>query len=371
MTEADARHMAHALALGRRGLGRTWPRPSVGCVIVRDGRVIARGRTDADGHAEAHALHAAGEAARGATAYVSLEPCAHHGRTPPCAEALVAAGVARVVTALEDPDPRVSGRGHAILRAAGITVETGVMADVARRDHAGFLMRTTLGRPFVTLKLAMSLDGRIATATGESRWITGPGARRAVHGLRLRHDAVMVGGGTARMDDPALTVRGFGAVPQPVRVVVTRLLDVPLMGQLARTATEVPVWLCHGPDARPETRQAWEGLGARLIACRLTAGRVDPVSMLQALGGAGLNSVFCEGGGQLAASLLANDLVDELQVFSAGLTLGAEGHPGIGALGVDRLSAAPRFELQDVVVEAGDVRHIWARRSVQEQDLDG
>ena len=174
--------MAHALALGRRGLGHVWPNPAVGCVLVQGARVVGRGWTRPGGrpHAEAVALSQAGDAARGATAYVSLEPCAHHGRTPPCAEALVAAGVARVVTAIEDPDPRVAGRGHEILRSAGIIVETGIEVEAARRDQAGFLSRVTRGRPLMTLKLATSLDGRIATASGESRWITGPEARRAL-----------------------------------------------------------------------------------------------------------------------------------------------------------------------------------------------
>ncbi|MFW2543293.1 bifunctional diaminohydroxyphosphoribosylaminopyrimidine deaminase/5-amino-6-(5-phosphoribosylamino)uracil reductase RibD [Primorskyibacter sp. 2E107] len=363
MSEADRHHMAHALALGRRGMGKCWPNPAVGCVIVRDGRVVGRGWTQLGGrpHAETEALAMAGAAAKGATAYVTLEPCSHHGKTPPCAQALIKAGIARVVAAAPDSDPRVSGKGFAMLRDAGITVETGLLADEALRDHAGFLLRTEHERPWLTLKLAMSLDGRIATATGESRWITGPDARRAVHALRNTHDAVMVGGGTARADDPSLTVRGFGAVPQPVRVVVSRFLDLPLMGQLARTAQDVPVWVCHGPDADPQFLRTWEGLGARLLPCRVQGGRVDPASVLSALGKAGLTRIFCEGGGQLAASLLASDLVDELQVFSAGMTLGAEGHPGIGALGVERLSEAPRFQLVDFSVEGRDIRHIWRR----------
>jgi diaminohydroxyphosphoribosylaminopyrimidine deaminase/5-amino-6-(5-phosphoribosylamino)uracil reductase len=212
----DERWMGLALALGRRGMGRVWPNPAVGCVIVRDGRVLGRGWTTDGGrpHAETQALAQAGDA-RGAVAYVTLEPCAHYGRTPPCAGALVAAGVARVVVATGDPDPRVAGRGLAILREAGIAVATGVREGEARRDHAGFLLRVTQARPFVTLKLAASLDGRIATASAESRWITGPAARTTVHAMRARHDAVMVGGGTARADDPLLTVRGMGARPQP------------------------------------------------------------------------------------------------------------------------------------------------------------
>ncbi len=355
--------MAHALGLGRRGMGKCWPNPAVGCVIVKDGRVVGRGWTQPGGrpHAEPEALSMAGEAARGATAYVTLEPCSHHGQTPPCAEALIKAGVARVVAAVSDSDPRVSGQGFEMLRAAGVEVETGVCAEEALHDLNGFFLKTEQGRPWVTLKLAMSVDGRIATATGESQWITGPAARRAVHALRNTHDAVMVGGGTARADDPSLTVRGFGAVKQPVRVVVSRFLDLPLMGQLARTAKEVPVWICHGPNANSEALQTWRGLGAELLPCRLTGGRVDPAALMSALGAAGLTRVFCEGGGQLAASLLAADLVDELHVFTAGMALGAEGHPGIGALGVDRLAHAPRFSLVDSSVEGEDIHHVWRR----------
>ncbi|MFN3293016.1 MAG: bifunctional diaminohydroxyphosphoribosylaminopyrimidine deaminase/5-amino-6-(5-phosphoribosylamino)uracil reductase RibD, partial [Gemmobacter sp.] len=209
--------MAHALALARRGLGRVWPNPSVACVIVQGGRVVGRGVTAPGGrpHAEPQALAQAGAAARGATAYVTLEPCAHHGRTPPCAAALVAAGVARVVSALQDPDPRVSGGGHGMLRAAGIAVTTGVLAAEAAALQRGFLTRVTQGRPMVTLKLALSLDGRIATATGESRWITAAPARARVHLMRACHDAVLVAGGTARADDPELTVRGLGVAHQP------------------------------------------------------------------------------------------------------------------------------------------------------------
>lgn len=355
--------MAHALALGRRGMGQCWPNPAVGCVLVRDGRVVGRGWTQPGGrpHAETEALRMAGEAARGATAYVTLEPCAHHGATPPCCEALAAAGIARVVAPFFDADSRVDGQGFDFLRKNGIEVTTGVGAEQARVDHAGFFFRVSTGRPWVTLKLAMTLDGRIATATGESRWITGPAARHAVHALRASHDAVMVGAGTARADDPQLTVRGFGDHRQPVRIVVSRLIDVPLMSHLARTATQVPVWLCHGSDARSELKTAWQGLGARLVPVPVTAGRVDPAALLQALGAEGLTRVFCEGGGQLAASLLLNDLVDELHVFSAGVMLGAEGHPAVGALGVDRLAEAPRFTLVDVLEEGGDVRHVWRR----------
>lgn len=355
--------MALALSLGRRGQGTCWPNPSVGCVIVRDGRIIGRGWTQPGGrpHAETEALAQAGAAAKSATAYVSLEPCSHHGKTPPCAEALIAAGVARVVSAIEDSDPRVAGQGFAMLREAGIEVTTGVLAEQAAHDHAGFFLKTEQGRPFVTLKLASSFDGRIATETGHSQWITGPNARRVVHAMRASHDAVMVGAGTARVDDPTLTVRNMGVQHQPLRVVVSRHLDIPLMGQLARTASEIPVWLCHGPHPDPDRARAWEGLGARLIPCALDGHHVDAADLLQQLGQAGLTRVFCEGGSALAGSLLASDLVDELVGFTAGLTIGAEGLSAVGALGLDTLDAAPRFDLIETRVIGGDILHRWGR----------
>ena len=356
--------MAHALALGRRGMGRCWPNPAVGCVIVNKGRVVGRGWTQPGGrpHAEPVALKMAGTAARGATVYVTLEPCSHHGKTPPCADALVAAGVSRVVAALRDDDPRVSGQGFARLRAADITVDTGVLAVEAAQDLAGFFKKTNVGQPWVTLKLATSFDGRIATATGESQWITAPSARREVHAQRLRHDAVMVGAGTARADDPSLTVRGFGDVPQPLRIVASRRIDIPLTGQLARTAKDVPLWICHGPDAPSDLKDAWSGLGARLLPCRVSGRQLDPVSMLQALGVAGLTRVFCEGGGALAGALLGANLVDELIGFTAGIAIGAEGLPAIGAMGIDRLSTAPRFDLVETRACGVDVLHRWVAR---------
>ncbi len=361
MSADDIRWMSLALSLGRRGLGKVWPNPAVGCVLVKEGRVVGRGWT-ADGgrpHAEARALaHAAG-AAEGATAYVSLEPCAHHGRTPPCAEALVAAGITRVITALTDPDPRVAGQGHAILRRSGVEVANGILGDTARREQAGFLSRIEHGRPMVTLKLATSFDGRIATSTGESRWITGPEARRWVHGQRARHDAVLVGAGTARADDPALTVRGLGAIRQPVRIVAARRLDLPAHGRLARGEGAGPLWLLHGATGAAE-RAAWEDR-ARLFEVPEANGSLDPAGMLSALAGAGLTRVFCEGGGALAASLLQAGLVDRLIGVTAGLALGEGGRPSIGALSCSTLSDAPRFRLADTAEIGGDVLHEWER----------
>lgn len=359
----DTRYMALALSLGRRGLGHVWPNPAVGCVIVKDGRIVGRGWTQPGGrpHAEVVALAQAGEAARGATAYVTFEPCAHHGKTPPCADALVAAGIARVVVALIDPDPRVNGQGIALLRGAGVEVVDGVLTEAARADQAGFLSRVTAGRPAVTLKLASSFDGRIATASGESQWITGPAARREVHALRMRHDAVMIGAGTARADDPALTVRGIGAARQPVRVVLSRTLDLPQGGQLAASARDVPLWLVHGIDADPGAVATWRALGAELLPVSVAHGQIDPAAALAALGERGLTRVFCEGGGALAASLLAAGLVDTLIGFTAGLALGAEGRPAISALGVASLAEAPHFTLAQIRAVGGDVMHVWRR----------
>ena len=365
MTRHDARFMAHALALGRRGLGQVAPWPSVGCVIVRGGRVVGRGRSDrvTMRHAERVALDQAGDLARGATVYVTLEPCAHHGNTPPCADALIAASVARVVVAAGDPNPLVAGAGLRRLRAAGIAVTEGVGAAEAGEDHRGFLTLMRDARPMVTLKLAASLDGRIATATGESRWITGPQSRRLVHGMRLDHDAVMVGGGTARADDPELTVRGFGDVLQPTRIVASRGLNLSDGGRLAGAAG--PLWLLHGDrpgDVRPGVAEGWAERGARLVPVAVArGGQLDPAAIVAALGRRGLTRVLCEGGGQFAASLLQAGLVDRLVLFSGGLTLGAEGQPAIGALGLDRLDGAPRFRLVRCARAGGDVVQYWGR----------
>ncbi|MGQ0566941.1 MAG: bifunctional diaminohydroxyphosphoribosylaminopyrimidine deaminase/5-amino-6-(5-phosphoribosylamino)uracil reductase RibD [Gemmobacter sp.] len=361
MTDED--HMAHALVLAARGLGRTWPNPAVGCVIVQGGRVVGRGWTQPGGrpHAERDALDQAGPLARGATAYVTLEPCAHHGHTPPCAEALIAAGIARVVSATTDPDPRVAGRGHALLRAAGITVTEGVLEPQARRLNAGFFHRVKQGRPLVTLKLAMSLDGRIANAKGESRWITGPPARRAVHAMRAAHDAVMIGIGTALADDPDLTVRDLGVTHQPLRIVLDTHLRLPATSRLARTARDLPVWVCHGPEADPAAGDHLTDLGLRLIPCTATADRIDLPDALRHLGTAGLTRVFCEGGGTLAAALIAADLADRLVAFQAGHIFGATGTPAIGPRDAAPLGL-PDFMLDAIDrIGADSVAH-WSRR---------
>jgi diaminohydroxyphosphoribosylaminopyrimidine deaminase/5-amino-6-(5-phosphoribosylamino)uracil reductase len=354
--------MAHALRLAARGLGNVWPNPAVGCVIVRDGKIVGRGWTQPGGrpHAEVRALQQSGPLAEGATVYVTLEPCAHHGQTPPCAEALIAAKVARVVTALTDPDPRVSGKGHAMLRAAGIAVTEGVLGPEATHLNAGFLKRVTEGLPFVTLKLAASLDGRTATATGESRWITGPLSRRKVHAMRLSHDAVMVGSGTALTDDPDLTARDMGAVRQPIRIVLDRLLKHSPESRLGRTAKDHPVWLLHGPAAPQAVRSAWESTGATLIEAPEKNGHHDLKAALQLLAKKGLTRILSEGGSTLAAALIKARLVDELAFFTGGALIGAEGHPALGPLLLGALSDAPRPRLRETRSLGPDLYSLWS-----------
>ncbi|MGL6209607.1 MAG: bifunctional diaminohydroxyphosphoribosylaminopyrimidine deaminase/5-amino-6-(5-phosphoribosylamino)uracil reductase RibD [Paracoccaceae bacterium] len=356
--------MTHALGLAARGLGTVWPNPAVGCVIVQGTRVVGRGWTQPGGrpHAEAMALTQAGPLAKGATAYVTLEPCSHHGKTPPCAEALIAYGIARVVTAITDPDPRVAGRGHAMLRAAGIIVTEAILAAEAARLNAGFLKRVTQGLPMVTLKLATTLDGRIATATGESRWITGPQARRATHMLRLTHDAVMVGAGTARADNPDLTARDLGASHQPIRILLDPRLTHSPQSRLAQTAQNSPVWLLHATAAPTPARESWIATGAHLIETPATpSGQIDLPAALTQLAAKGLTRILCEGGGTLAASLIRASLVDDLITYTAGAIIGSEGHPALGALHLATLSSAPRLRLLSTRRIGQDTETHWSR----------
>lgn len=355
--------MRVALALARRSLGRAWPNPAVGCILVNGGAVVGRGWTQVGGrpHAEAVALAQAGAAARGATAYVTLEPCAHHGVTPPCAGSLASAGVARVVSALRDPDPRVAGGGHQMLRDAGIDLTTGVLEAEASALNAGYLKRQTLGQPCLTLKLAATLDGRIATSSGESRWISAKPARERAHLLRAEHDAVLVGSGTTLADDPSLDVRLEGlAATSPVRVIADSRLSTPLDGRLGRSTPERPLWLLHGADAPADRRAAWEARGARLLETETGAdGKLAPSAMLSLLGAQGVTRVFCEGGGRLAAALIMAGLVDRLIWCSAGVAIGADGTPSIGALAGQILAEAPRFELERLEQVGPDVWSEW------------
>jgi len=343
----DLLHMRAALALARRGLGNAWPNPAVGCVLVKDGRVIGRGWTQPGGrpHAETEALRRAGEAARGATAYVTLEPCSHHGRTPPCCEALAEAGIARVVMAMRDPDPRVNGRGLAMLRGAGIAVEEGLLEAEARALNAGFFRRIQAGMPMVTLKLASTLDGRIATASGESRWITGAAARREVHALRARHDAILVGSGTVLADDPDLTCRIPGMERLPMlRVVADARLRTPPAARLVQGAQLAPVLIITAPGHPPAAQTPFIAAGADIVTVPAHAsGGLDLPSLLRALGRRGVTRVLAEGGAGLAAALLRQGLVDRLVWFHAPAVMGGDGHPALQGLRLAALSAMPRF----------------------------
>ncbi|MEM7188382.1 MAG: bifunctional diaminohydroxyphosphoribosylaminopyrimidine deaminase/5-amino-6-(5-phosphoribosylamino)uracil reductase RibD [Pseudomonadota bacterium] len=361
---SDARWMASALALARRSLGRTWPNPAVGCLIVRGGRLLARGHTAPGGrpHAETEALaraQAAGHETSGATAYVTLEPCAHHGKTPPCVDALITAGISRVVCPLEDPDPRVAGRGFAALRTAGLSVDVGCLAAEARELNAGFLSRIECNRPLVTLKLAATLDGRIATRTGESRWITGPAARRLVHLMRAEHDAVLIGAGTARADNPMLDVRGLGLASKPVRIVADSSLSLPLTGRLAATAGDQPLWVLHRTGAPADRAAALRGLGVETIEIETQDDRLSMPVALRALGGRGMTRILCEGGGQIAASLLSAGLVDQISLFSAGKVIGGDGLTAIGGFGLTALAEAPSFQLSATRPIGADTLSTW------------
>jgi diaminohydroxyphosphoribosylaminopyrimidine deaminase/5-amino-6-(5-phosphoribosylamino)uracil reductase len=338
--------MRAAIALSRRARGSTWPNPAVGCVIVRDGAIIAQGVTAPGGrpHAETQALAMAGAAARGATAYVTLEPCSHHGQTPPCADALIEAGIARVVVAAGDPDKRVNGAGIARLRNAGIEIITGVLEAEATEMLAGFFARVRLGRPRVTLKLAATLDGRIATATGESQWITGTPARKAAHALRGQHDAVLVGVGTVLADDPDLTCRIPGYAPHPcVRVIFDSHIRTPLMARVVSTAHDAPTWILHRDGADPARVAAMTAAGVRCIRVPRDEMGIQPAAALAALGHAGLTSVLAEGGASLAAALLRAGLVDRVAWFSAPSLIGGDGFPAVQAMGVADLRDMARF----------------------------
>jgi diaminohydroxyphosphoribosylaminopyrimidine deaminase / 5-amino-6-(5-phosphoribosylamino)uracil reductase len=334
---ADRRFMALALSLGRRGLGRTWPNPAVGAAIVKDGVIVGRGWTQPGGrpHAEVEALRRAGAAARGATMYVTLEPCSHHGKTPPCADAVIAAGIARVVSALEDPNPEVAGAGHGRLRAAGIAVEVGVGAEAARHDHAGHIRRMRDGRPHVMLKLAISADGKAGAAGRKPVAITGEAVRERVHLLRAHSDAIMVGIGTVLADDPLLTCRLPGmAKDSPVRVVADSMLRLPVHSRLVRSAYETPVWALTGLAAPQDSELI--PLGVEVLRSPQSTGRLDLKDGLECLAAKGITRLMVEGGPTLAAAFIAADLVDEAVLFHAPAIVGSD---GVDALATDAMEA--------------------------------
>src|SRR4051812_43843658 len=318
--DPDRRFMALALTLGRRGLGNAWPNPAVGAVVVKDGRLAGRGWTQPGGrpHAEVEALRRAGEAVRGATLYATLEPCSHHGRTPPCVDAIIAAGIARVVSALEDPNPKIAGEGHAMLREAGVTVTLGVCADEARRTHAGHISRVRNGRPHVMLKLAVSADGKAGLAGRRPATITGEAARDRVHLMRAMNDAVMTGIGTVLSDDPQLTCRLPGMEHRsPVRVVLDSALRQPPSSRLASSAARTLDWTFADETASQEKERALTDLGVEMLRVPGTNGRLDLAAVLSGLAGRGITRVMVEAGPILSAAFVTADLVDEVALFSS------------------------------------------------------
>jgi diaminohydroxyphosphoribosylaminopyrimidine deaminase/5-amino-6-(5-phosphoribosylamino)uracil reductase len=367
--EEDRRFMALALGLGRRGLGRTWPNPAVGAVIVRrDGDVpliVGRGWTQPGGrpHAEIEALRRAGEAARGATLYVTLEPCSHHGKSPPCADAVIAAGVARVLSALEDPNPEVAGAGHARLRAAGVAVEIGVGAEEARHDHAGHVQRMRDGRPHVALKLAISADGKVAAAGRRPVAITGEAVRDRVHLMRAQSDAVMIGIGTALADDPLLTCRLPGMeASSPVRIVLDAGLRLPLGSRLVRSARETPVWVIAGAGDSRDTERALAAEGVKVVRAADADGLLELASTLKLIAALGITRLMVEGGPTLAAALLAADLIDEAVLFHSPKVVGADGIDPLEGMPLAALTESPRLKCVAREAVGPDMRTVFERR---------
>jgi diaminohydroxyphosphoribosylaminopyrimidine deaminase / 5-amino-6-(5-phosphoribosylamino)uracil reductase len=348
---ADHAHMARALQLAARGLNTTSPNPRVGCVIVKDGRVVGEGWHARAGtpHAEVHALQAAGDAARGATVYVTLEPCSHHGRTPPCAEALVNAGVGRVVAAMSDPNPLVAGGGISMLTLAGIRAEVGLLESDARALNPGFISRMTRQRPWVRLKTASTLDGKTALANGASQWITGEAARADVQRLRARACAILTGSGTVLADDPRMNVRGFDIGRQPLRVVVDSALRTP-----AGAAILPALIACHHAD--PRLRAALEQAGAEVIELPGADGRVDLAALLALLAQRGVNELHVEAGAALNGALLAAGQVDEWAAYLAPMAVGDSARGLFAQPPLEALADAARFKLADVRQVGGDLR---------------
>ena len=357
--------MALALALGRRGLGRTWPNPAVGAVIVKDRVIIGRGWTQAGGrpHAETEALRRAGPAARGATLYVTLEPCSHHGQTAPCTDAIVAAGIARVVSAMVDPNPQVAGAGHWRMAEQGIVVEVGPGADEARYVHAGHIRRVSDGRPHVTLKLAVSADGKAGLADRRPAAITGEAAQARVHHLRATSDAVLIGIGTAIADDPLLTCRLPGMEDRsPVRVVLDSQARLPLDGRLIASARAVPLWVVTGTPAAADRVRALIAKGAEVVQAAGRNGALDLMAALKLLAERGITRLMVEAGPILAAAFLNADLVDEAALFSSPHTLGADGIDALAGLPLEALTRSARLELVGTEQAGADRVELFRRR---------
>jgi diaminohydroxyphosphoribosylaminopyrimidine deaminase/5-amino-6-(5-phosphoribosylamino)uracil reductase len=357
-TEVDDRFMHRALALAAEGAGQVSPGPLVGCVIVSPaGEIVGEGFYVYEKlkHAETYALEQAGARARGATAYVSLEPHAHHGRTPPCTDALINAGVSRVISPIEDPNPKVSGQGFAHLRAAGLAVSVGLLAREARQLNEKYLHFMAMGRPFVHLKLAASLDGKIATRTGESQWITGPESRARVHELRHEYDAILVGGGTASVDDPLLTDRsGKARSKSLIRVLLDEDLKIPANAKLVDTAAEAPLVIFAGRKADTAKLDLLRSSGVEVV-CDVANGR-DLLSVLSELGARSIQSVLVEGGAGVAGKLLEGGLVNKVSFFLAPIIIGGREAPSaIGGVGAERLVDALRLQNVEIARRGEDI----------------
>jgi len=364
--EADRRFMQLALALGRRGQGRTWPNPAVGAVVVKDGVIIGRGWTQPGGrpHAEPEALRRAGEAARGATLYVTLEPCSHFGKSPPCADAIISAGISRVVAAIEDPNPEVAGQGLAKLRAASISVDVGLLAEEAAHDHAGHFRRIRDHRPHVILKLAVSADGKIAASGHKPVSITGEAARTRVHLLRAQCDAILVGIGTVLADDPMLTCRLPGMVARsPVRVVLDRSLRIPAGSRLVHSAPETPLWVVTSELAEAAAAARLGAAGAQVIRIAPSAAPgLDLSAVLRALAEKGTTRLMVEGGSRVASSFVADDLVDEVWLLRGAAAIGDDGIAALDALPLAEITQSPRLKLRASETLGGDSLSIYERR---------
>ena len=347
---ADRRFMQLALTLGRRGQGRTWPNPAVGAVVVKDGVIVGRGWTQPGGrpHAEPEALNRAGEAARGATLYVTLEPCSHVGKSPPCADAIMAAGIARVVSAIEDPNPEVAGQGHARLRAAGITVDIGLGALEAAHDHAGHFRRVRDKRPHVILKLAVSSDDKIGAAGRKPVAISGEAAKARVHLLRAQCDAILVGIGTVLADDPLLTCRLPGMEPQsPVRVVLDRSLRIPGTSRLVHSARETPLWVMTSNLSEAPAAMKLGAAGAHVIRVATTTTPppgLDLAAVLHALSEKGITRLLVEGGARVASSFVAASMVDEVWLLRGPDAVGTDGIAALDALPLTAITQSPAFK---------------------------
>jgi len=362
----DKRFMQLALTLGRRGQGRTWPNPAVGAVVVKDGVIIGRGWTQPGGrpHAEPEALKRAGEAARGATLYVTLEPCSHIGKSPPCADAIIAAGIARVVSAIEDPNPEVAGQGHAKLRAAGIAVDIGLGAAEAARDHAGHFRRVRDRRPNVILKLAVSSDDKIGAAGRKPVTISGEAAKARVHLLRAQCDAILVGIGTVRADDPLLTCRLPGmAARSPVRVVLDRNLRIPGSSRLVHSARETPLWVMTSNLAEAPAAMKLGAAGAQVIrvATATPPPGLDLPAVLHALSEKGITRLLVEGGARVASSFVAAGLVDEVWLLRGAEPVGADGVAALDALPLTALTESPTFKVRASETLEKDTLTIYER----------